>query len=341
MTNNKVMTIQEIVEQRQIPLCEGTENNTKELEPRTLYGKDIWSLKVDPAYQRTISPGRIIGYGQLNPQHLTAAIIAERPNGDLYLIDGQNKACIYRRSVSMSVGFNCLVYVHDKDTPIGECRKIEAKIFKNINENLKSLSTLQKIRSGVVFGDPESCWIERVMIELKLTVDGFGSDDPNALQLKNFNQFEIMVSKEFPEGTNGLLTEERLETLRCGLELYKTMWEGDPTLKNNKNPYIQGNILKGCVLTHTFKEDVLRNGQVGQLNSFLNWNHLQGFTNTKTVNKQIGADGNSARRYLHDVVLHGFNIWASNSSLAKRECIGEKTLDTKAKFGKKYLPVGV
>ena len=203
-------TISEIVQDKQIPTIKGTERDTRQLEIRILRGNAVDKLNVDPIYQRMINPSRIKKYGILNPEWLTAAILSERPDNSLWIIDGQNKAVLYSRSQVKDIDFHCLVFVHDKNSSIEECRKIESKMFKSINENLKSLSTLQKIRSGVVFGDPESCWVERVMVDLNLTSQGFGSQKIDALEVLGFNQLFIMTTKEFPRGSNDLISSERI-----------------------------------------------------------------------------------------------------------------------------------
>ena len=102
--SNQVKTVAETVKDKEIPMIGGTQefdsskSKTRELVPRTLYGIEVANLNIDPIYQRTIDLSNIKKYGQLNPQWLTAAILAQRPDGSLYIIDGQNKACLYFRS---------------------------------------------------------------------------------------------------------------------------------------------------------------------------------------------------------------------------------------------------
>jgi len=332
-------TISKIVQDKQIPTIKGTERDTRQLEIRILRGNAVDMLNVDPIYQRMINPSRIKKYGILNPQWLTAAILAERPDGSLWIIDGQNKAVLYSRSQVKDIDFHCLVFVHDKDSSVEECRKIEAKIYKNINENLKSLSTLQKIRSGVVFGDPESCWVERVMVKLNLTSQGFGSQKKDALEVLGFNQLHIMATKEFPCGTNELISSERISKMKSGLEIYKKMWAKDPTFTNStskKKPSIFANILRGCVLVGEFNENVLKNGQSVNFDNYLKWENFQ-FTNTKLVSKMIGGDGVSAKRFLHSGVLDPYNIYNTNHGFTGAGLIGEETLKKSlVKYGQKF-----
>ena len=338
---NQVRTITEIVNDKKIPTIKGTVCNTRQLVSRILKGEEVANLFVDGIYQRMVDPGRIKKYGLLNPQWLTAAILAQRPDGSLYIIDGQNKACLYFRSEEQSTEFHCLVFVHDKETSVGNCRKIEAEIYKNINENLKSLTTLQKIRSGVVFGDPESCWVEMVMNQMNLTSQGFGSQKKDALEVLGFNQFYIMVTKRFPRGTNDMLSMKRIDRMLSGLEIYKKMWAGDPILTSQNSigknkPSIYGNVLGGCVLTHEYGEDVLVNGQAVNLDKFLKWENYT-HTNTKQMSKQIGADGHSARRFLHEGVLAPYTIHNTNRGRKGAGLIGKET-HKKAfeQFGQKF-----
>ena len=343
--SNQVKTVAETVKDKEIPMIGGTQefdsskSKTRELVPRTLYGIEVANLNIDPIYQRTIDLSNIKKYGQLNPQWLTAAILAQRPDGSLYIIDGQNKACLYFRSSEKNIGFHCLVYVHDKYTSVGNCRKIEAEIYKNINENLKSLTTLQKIRSGVVFEDPESCWVERVMRELNLTLEGFGSQKKDALQVFGFNQFFIMVTKFFPEGKNELISVKKIDRMLSGLDLYKRMWAGDPILtqgSGKKKPGVYGNILKGCVLVHEFQEDVLENGKSITLDNYLQWKNFSN-TNTKIESKVIGGDGYSARRFLHMVVLDRLPTYITNNNLKGAGLIGPKVhARAESQFGQKF-----
>ena len=336
----QVRTIAEIVNDKKIPIIKGTVYNTQQLVSRTLKGKEVADLKVDGVYQRMVDPGRIKKYGLLNPQWLTAAIIAQRPDGSLYIIDGQNKACLYFRSKEQSTEFHCLVFVHDKETSVGNCRKIEAEIYKNINENLKSLSTLQKIRSGVVFGDPESCWVEMVMNQMNLTSQGFGSQKKDALEVLGFNQFYIMVTKYFPRGTNELISMKRIDRMLSGLEIYKKMWAFDPILTQNstgKNkPSVYGNVLRGCVLTHEYSEDVLGIAQSVKLDEFLQPEN-RGNNTTKQVSKMIGADGFSAKNYLHKAVLDQYTTYANIHGYKGPALIGKET-HKKAleQFGQKF-----
>ena len=331
-------TIFEIVQDKQIPTIKGTERDTRQLEIRILRGNAVDKLNVDPIYQRMINPSRIKKYDKLNPQWLSAAILAERPDGSLWIIDGQNKAVLYSRSQVKDIDFHCLVFVHDKDSSVEECRKIEAKIYKNINENLKSLSTLQKIRSGVVFGDPESCWVERVMVKLNLTSQGFGSQKIDALEVLGFNQLYIMTTKEFPRGSNDLISSERISKMKSGLEIYEKMWAKDPIFTNStskKKPSIFGNILRGCVLVGEFNENVLMNGQSVNFDNYLKWDNFQ-FTNTKLVSKMIGGDGYSARRFLHSGVLDPYSIYITNHGLKGAGLIGPETLKKARQFGQKF-----
>jgi len=324
----EIKTIAQIVKDKEIPMIAGIVCNSLELVSRTLCGDEVANLLVDGIYQRMVDPGRIKKYGQLNPSHLTATILAERPDGTLYIIDGQNKACLYSRSGETDIKFHCLVFVHEKDSSVGYCRKIEAEIYKNINENLKSLSTLQKIRSGVVFGDPESCWVERVMNELNLTCNGFGSQNKGALEVLGFNQFFIMVTKTFPQGANDLVSEKNIGIMQNGLELYRKMWAGDPHLNqaftNKKRPSIYGNVLRGCVLAHEYGLDVLENGQSIIFDKFLDWKNFN-HTNAKAMGRKIGGDFLSARRFLWDGVLDQLSIYINNNGLKGRGLISDKT----------------
>ena len=336
----QVRTIAEIVNDKKIPIIKGTVYNTQQLVSRTLKGKEVADLKVDGVYQRMVDPGRIKKYGLLNPQWLTAAILSRRPDNSLYIIDGQNKACLYFRSEEQGIGFHCLVFVHDKETSVGNCRKIEAEIYKNINENLKSLSTLQKIRSGVVFGDPESCWVEMVMNQMNLTSQGFGSQKKDALEVLGFNQFYIMVTKYFPRGTNELISMKRIDRMLSGLEIYKKMWAFDPILTQNstgKNkPSVYGNVLRGCVLTHEYSEDVLGIAQSVKLDEFLQPEN-RGNNTTKQMSKMIGADGFSAKNYLHKAVLDQYTTYANIHGYKGPALIGKET-HKKAleQFGQKF-----
>ena len=322
-----------------IPMITGTVLGGKRLEYRPYYRDKILKFLVAEIYQRLIDDGNIKKYGQLNPQLLTSPILAERPDGKIYIIDGQTRSILVARSGMDDVPLNCLVYVHDKNSSIKEMEAIEAKIYKSINSNLKTLTTLDKIRSGVVFEDPESMWVLRVMKELKLKSKHFGSEDDDALELIGFNQFYQLVAKSFPCGSNEMESLKRIDIMKTGLEAYKKMFSHDPKFTSKDQPEIYANILRGCVLMTEFRDTVLRNGQVSVFDDFMNSEPFR-HTNGKTISKKIGANGSSNKQFLHDVALEQHKMYCSNHGIKGPHCIGDTTYDRTKKFGKKFTRVG-
>ena len=56
-----------------------------------------------------------------------------------------------------------MIYEHDEDATLEQCEEIEAEIFFALNTQRKKLSKIDEIRAGVVFDEPTSIWVERII----------------------------------------------------------------------------------------------------------------------------------------------------------------------------------
>lgn len=168
----------------------------KELEVHTLIVPDI--------YQRDLSCGDINTYGQFNKWFFVPLIVADRPNGNKVVIDGQHKAVMALWSGCVDK-VPCMVLEHPKDRNDTECEKIEAEIFHAQNAKRKNPSYVDKMRAGYVFGLQEAIEYNNNLSACGLYVDNLGDVDGHQLNgeyqwrqaVKNYELATVMKAVSY------------------------------------------------------------------------------------------------------------------------------------------------
>ena len=134
------------------------------------YGRDkVGKLLVDRDYQRLISPNKITEYGIFNRSLCIPVVVSRRPKsiGDLhggeYIIDGQNKVVKYILSET-DERLPVVVIQHEEGTSFKDVKFAEARLFHNLNTNIKKLDTIDSLRSQVVFEDKFAMYVEMLQV---------------------------------------------------------------------------------------------------------------------------------------------------------------------------------
>ena len=286
-------------------------------------------LKVSKLYQRMLSVFAVKKYKQLDLKLLIPAVVARRPkslgkNGGDWLIDGQHKAVLYFLSGVDTEGINfpVMVYEHEEDATLEECERIEAEIFYALNTQRKKLSKIDEIRAGVVFDEPVSIWVERILKQFNMNVDGFGSSEEDALELKSFNQFFIAVTTDYK-----MDDPDSEDYLTAGYELWMEMFSG------TKENYVTGPMYRACCLLAHFLNHVLENGQAKLFHDYLT-TLLPRVENQTTLTKGF-IDAN-AHRYIFFNIIDKYVNTQDYKSAGPRHQIGEATWDTAVAVSKRF-----
>jgi hypothetical protein len=290
---------------------------------------DAGLLKVSKLYQRMLSVYAVKKYKQLDLKLLIPAVVARRPKslgktGGDWLIDGQHKAVLYFLSGSNKEGidFPVMIYEHDEDATLAQCEEIEAEIFFALNTQRKKLSKIDEIRAGVVFDEPTSIWVERMLKQFNYNVDGFGSSAEDARELKSFNQFFIAVTTDYK-----MNDPDSVDYLTAGWELWEDMFNG------TKEKYVTGPMYRACCLLAHFLDHVLVNGQRELFYDYLT-GLLPRVENQTTLTKGF-IDAN-AHRYIFFSIIDKYMNTQDYKNAGPRHQIGDATWDTAVALSKRF-----
>ena len=285
---------------------------------------DVSGIKVSIQYQRDFSPAAIKEFSQLNRMLLVPGVIARRPftlgeQGGDWCIDGQHKAVFCQLAEAFESGetYPAMLLEHDDDSTLEQCLKLEAELFHALNTKRRKLSKIDVIRAGVLFDDPEACWILTVMEALKIHSDRFGSLDGDAIELKSFNQFYIMTTKDYKVGKG----------MQCHIDGMK-LW--DNIFAEN---FVTGSTLRGCTYTQEFMNEVLNDGQSKEFHNFLTKKYRD--TKQSTFMRGMPQDGNTHKWILHQF-LFDYKDYCSIHNIPSRHCIGIATMEQACKISKRF-----
>lgn len=311
----------------------------------------ISDLKVDFKYQRNQSPSKLASYGKFCPGKLQALLVAVRPDGSRWVIDGQGRCILYLNAkdssgqlISETLEVPVPVYevLHNKNASTYKCQEIEARLFKSVNTDLKKLGKIEILRSAIIAGEDSAIWFEDAMKYLNIVCDNVGSMDENAYKLKNANQFWLELEYQYSNRKDMVFDE--YGSLEKALILYGDIYRKTEIEKNG----VSGTILRGLVLIIDFVNDVLKPGQETRFMDWLRSGHAFEALPVKIVQREVGANGNSARGMLH-LFLDRYSIYTTPRmvEIGTRNSIpvfdGTKSTtwrDAITKFGYRYLPPG-
>tara|TARA_B100000131_G_scaffold128645_1_gene125502 strand:+ start:183 stop:1172 length:990 start_codon:yes stop_codon:yes gene_type:complete len=133
-------------------------------------------LLISASYQRYICTNTIKKAKQFNYLLCQTLVIAMRPDGSLVIIDGQHKAIMAFLS-GEDLDLPCQIYKHDINSTLQQCIEFEARLFQDLNTSRKNTSTLDKVRAGLSYGDPESVEFQDNFVSVGIQADGIGYDE--------------------------------------------------------------------------------------------------------------------------------------------------------------------
>jgi hypothetical protein len=137
----------------------------------------VSQLKISADYQRYIQTATIKKAKQFNYTLCQVLFVAQRPDGDFVIVDGQHKALMAYLGGGEDAEIPCMIYVHDKNMSLPECVAVEAELFSELNTTRKNTSTLDKVRAGLSFNDDDAVEFEKNFIAIGIKAEGIGYED--------------------------------------------------------------------------------------------------------------------------------------------------------------------
>lgn len=323
---NNIVTIADLADQFSDFASEGITNNLalvyEESSPST------W--KVERMYQRMVSPNTIKRMGVYDPSLSVPPVVSERPKsfGDLsgmFVIDGQQHSIKHVQSKTDSP-MMAAILKHPEDATYEQVLKKEAEVFFKLNTNAKALSKLEKVRSGVVYDDPESIRTYEAMKALNLKCDNFGSESDDALEIKNFSQFDHMVNKEHYDATMGVV---HFSDIQQALSLLKKVYPEDRE--------VNALVLRAFVLVN----DVSQNTNNGKRIQWVQYiTELEGglrrdYPRQQKLHQGMGTYG-ADKDIFWERIFRSYRIWTQFQKLDKNYIIGKETMDHISVENKKF-----
>ena len=315
-------TIEDLVQSHNIPLNPTTQEEAG--EPLKYQPLRSGTLKVDSEYQRLISTIAINLYGKLSRDLLSTTLVSRRPeslgdwSGD-FIYDGQHKSIMHYVSGietdDESTWLPCQVKEWPEDISLDEIRCGEAELFIKHNTWRKNPTKVDTYRSQAFFGDPEALKIETMLKNLNLVIDGFGSTEDDAIQLKVPNPFFRCVLTDLE--TKDMKKEDTLLWMQKALKQYSSTYP--------KDSCVHGQVLRTLLLVVMFAELGLTNGRQKKFKKFLDYDLNDHHYNSSALIKNHG--GFSGPRYiLHDRIIAAYNKVQTNTVGKGAMTIGPETL---------------
>ena len=287
--------------------------------PLEILRLDPGALRVDREYQRLISLKTLNIYGKVKLDRLTLPLVSHRPAkyGDeagYYVLDGQQRSCMYHGSglydsehpEETGLQASVKIWPQDCSLTIEELRSAEAKIFVDTNTNLSKVSTLQKYRAGVMFGDPDAKAILDSLITLNLRMDNFGSIQDDADEISPPTHYFTIILQDL--GIERWKDEKNYPYLTESLSIYRKIY-------SKKEP-IHGVALRCIFYAVWFLNEALGTGRKKSFKKYLTegfTKHLGGFPNPKSLVKEQGGF-NAPKYILHDRILPAYNNWVKDET---------------------------
>tara|TARA_Y100001951_G_C11290829_1_gene272040 strand:+ start:164 stop:1216 length:1053 start_codon:yes stop_codon:yes gene_type:complete len=244
------MTVAELVVSKNIPPNPITLEEAG--DPLVFEWISVLRLKIDRIYQRMLSRLAVTKFGPLKNDRLVCVIVSRRPNscGDAsgdYIIDGQHKAVI--KYVSETEDPNdettwlpCQVKTWEEGMTLQEVQAGEAELFRDNNYYRNTPNKVTLYRAGVLFGDKESIQMDTHLKGVKIHIDGFGSDEDDAMEMKTPTPFFHTILNDIgdPETATGFLI------VQGGWDLYKKVFS------NHLDCKVHGMCFRAMVLLDKF-----------------------------------------------------------------------------------------
>ncbi len=164
--------------------------------------KGLEDVYVDITYQRVLKLKALINHLKRLDMHRTNKLnfskmlagsldIVVRPNGRCMLWDGFRRSLIALLNGIRYV--NCSIVLHDGSLSTIECRAIEAFNFKIKNGTAENMPKEELFKSGIVYEEPESMKLFKLIKEMNVDVLGTNYGHP---ELGAFSEFKDTVEKK-------------------------------------------------------------------------------------------------------------------------------------------------
>ena len=157
-------------------------------------------LKIDARYQRLIDINFIKKAKEFKPHLVKPLSIFKRPNGDLFIVDGQHTACLAATYVDDPENFElpCQVQEHPSHFSPEECVKAEAAYFKEFNFLRNNMGTIAKLRADIQMEIPSAMAMLEKLEALEVHVQGIGKFDvgsPDNNEVQGYSQLKTALQK--------------------------------------------------------------------------------------------------------------------------------------------------
>ena len=159
-------------------------------------------LKVDKKYQRLVNLNFLKKAKRFRPELVKPLSVFQRPNGDLYIVDGQHTACLAALYVKDAENFElpCQVQEHDVTLSLKECEEAEATYFKELNFLRSNVGTIEKLRADIARGVQSALTMLSNLEALEIHIEGIG--DENGDELFGYEKLKRSIEKYGNSYTN-------------------------------------------------------------------------------------------------------------------------------------------
>ena len=154
-------------------------------------------LTVDPKYQRLINTNFIRKAEEFKPKFVKPLSVFRRPDGDLVVVDGQHTSVLAATYVQDPEDFKlpCQVQVHPVNFTIDQCKKAEAKYFKEFNTLRNKVSSVAKLRADIAQGEKYALDLEDQFKALNIHVELIGAPDDGTNNVIGFDKLKAALGK--------------------------------------------------------------------------------------------------------------------------------------------------
>jgi len=155
----------------------------------------LGDLKVDKKYQRLVNLNFIKKAKKFRPELVKPLTVFKRPNGDLFIVDGQHTACLAGVYVEDAENFElpCQVQVHPADFTPEQCEEKEAEYFKEFNFLRNNVGTIEKLRADIARGVQYALTMLSNLQVLGVHVEGIG--DESGDELFGYEKLKVCIGK--------------------------------------------------------------------------------------------------------------------------------------------------
>ena len=155
----------------------------------------LGDLKVDKKYQRLVNLNFIKKAKKFRPELVKPLTVFKRPNGDLFIVDGQHTACLAGVYVEDAENFElpCQIQAHPADFTLEEFEEKEAEYFKEFNFLRNNVGTIEKLRADIARGVQYALTMLSNLQVLGVHVEGIG--DENGDELFGYEKLKVCIGK--------------------------------------------------------------------------------------------------------------------------------------------------